>query len=78
VAGKSSDISDVLCDHSLSEAVSADKNEVSGFLNEVESKSLRNDVAINFTWPIPVEVCDGRIGKISCIFPPAASYSNFR
>ena len=52
-------IGDIFCDHGFYQTVSADENEISGFLYEVERKGLRNDVAINFARPVPVKVCNG-------------------
>ena len=66
MTGEDGGMSDVFCYHGFTQAVAAEEDDVSGFVYEVERKRLRDDVTVDFTWPVPVEIGDGLEAADAC------------
>src|SRR5262245_44146301 len=50
--------SDILGDHCFPQTVCAEQNYIAAFAHEVQTQSAFDQIAIDFLWPVPVEVGD--------------------
>src|SRR5262245_47982959 len=50
--------SDILCDHGFPQSVCAEQNDVAAFAHELQTQGAFDQIAIDFLWPVPVEVGD--------------------
>jgi len=66
VTGENGGMSDVFGYHGFTQSVTAEEDDVSGFVDEVERKRLRDDVAVDFARPVPVEIGDGLEAADAC------------
>src|SRR5262245_21819779 len=50
--------SDILCDHGFPQSVCAEQNDVAAFAHELQTQGAFDQIAIDFLWPVSVEVGD--------------------
>lgn len=56
MAGKHRGMRDVFGDHGLSQTVGSDQDEIAALLDEVQSQSALDNIAIDFLRPVPIKV----------------------